>query len=250
MSFEGSQETLLATPKQFSPMEVKKSVWAQEKGSRNPRARAHQTFLNAIAQQLSPHHTPGRETQTGEKPCSPERECTLRRGSRTLTAWAAPQTDSSCWLLYLRKNNSSGTRSSPALFFWHPSHAAGRAALQKSTERNHQALKKSPQHQFKIVIIEFIHSMGKKFPFFSQKDASGADLNENPHEQCREGVLCTLLLPLWSQAPHLTQKAALCVPGSWLRLPGTAFCRASCQAQAFQDPDPFSSPALPGSCIL
>lgn len=44
-------------------MEVKKSVWAQEKGSRNPRARAHQAFLNAIAQQLSPHHTPVRETQ-------------------------------------------------------------------------------------------------------------------------------------------------------------------------------------------
>lgn len=36
------------------------------------------------------------------------------------------------------------------------------------------------------------------------------------HEQSREGVLCTLLLPLCSQAPHLTQKAALSVPASWL----------------------------------
>lgn len=53
-------------------MEVKKSVWAQEKGSRTPRARTHQTFLNTIAQQLSPHYTPVRETQTGENPCSPE----------------------------------------------------------------------------------------------------------------------------------------------------------------------------------
>lgn len=89
-----SRNSSLATPKQASPIDVKKSVWAQEKGSRNPRVRAHQTFLNAIA--VTSPHTCERNTKQVKNPCSPEsrmhlqkRQLSLLGGCRTLPAWAA-----------------------------------------------------------------------------------------------------------------------------------------------------------------
>lgn len=93
-----------------------------------------------------------------------------------------------------------------------------------------------------------------KVSFFSQKGASGTGLNENPTRAVQRGssvhAPAPQLLPPRSQAPHLTQKAALSLGQAVAGSQAVLSAGPAAKLSAFQDPDPFSSPGLPGSRIL